>query len=319
MKQLEEHIVQSDVWSHFKNEFGNETVKVGDILIIKTKIPLTPFYIGYAPRVNFLTQRCSWKELKKICKDERIILVRFDIPNLLKEQVKSGKSAQVFEDLKKHCRKSPRSTFAKWNVLLDISKPESELIENLNQKARYNVRLASKKGVVTRVENTEKGLDTFVKMLKITAKRQKYLIHPESYYKKLFKILNEQKMVNILNAYYGDTPLASWFLVKHKSTLYYPYGGSSDEHRNLMASNLVAWEAITIGKNWGCTLFDMWGATNDENSSWWGFTKFKLGYGGELVEYIDSYDFNVNKVLAFFFNLSYGTFWAVVGLLRRFK
>ncbi len=319
MKHLEEHIVQSDIWANFKNEFGHETLKVADVLIIKHKIPLLPYYVGYAPRVNFLTQNCSWKELKTICRDERIIFVRFDIPNITKDQVSSGRSAKVYEDIVLNCKKSPRSTFAKWNILLNLNRAESEIIESFSQKTRYNVRLASKKGVYTKVENTEAGFKVFINLLKETAKRQKYLIHSESYYKKLFNLLLEQKMVNILNAYYNEQPLASWFLINYRKTFYYPYGGSSELHKNLMASNLIAWDAIALGKSLGCELFDMWGATNDQNSSWWGFTKFKLGYGGELVEYIDSYDFYVNKPISFLFNTAYQAFWNLVGIARRFK
>jgi len=63
-------------------------------------------------------------------------------------------------------------------------------------------------------------------------------------------------------------------------------------------------------------LFDMWGATNNEKDPWWGFTRFKLGYGGELVKYVDSYDLVLNKPVYYLFNLAYKVFWFVVKLFK---
>ncbi len=221
------------------------------------------------------------------------------------------------KDVKSHCKISARSTFAHWNVLLDISKTEEELIGSFSQKTRYNIRLASRKGAVVKEESNKKGFETFYKLLQETSKRQKYFIHPKKYYQDLFDTYSKKDMAHILVCRYKGEPLAAWMLFNYQKTLYYPYGGSSYEHRNVMGSNLIAWEAIRLGKALGCELFDMWGATNDKNDPWWGFTRFKIGYGGELVHYIDSYDFVINKPINYIFNLSYNIYWKVIGILRK--
>ena len=82
-------------------------------------------------------------------------------------------------------------------------------------------------------------------------------------------------------------------LLNFGDTLYYPYGGSSKSHPEVMANNLVAWEAIKLGKKLGLKNFDMWGALGPNASPkdpWYGFHRFKNGYGGKLVEYIGTYD-----------------------------
>jgi len=79
--------------------------------------------------------------------------------------------------------------------------------------------------------------------------------------------------------------------------IFYPYGASSSEGRNLMASNLICWEVIRFGKKKGCKIFDLWGGLGpnaDPNHPWYGFHRFKLGYGPELVEYIGSWDLIVS-------------------------
>src|SRR5205085_2895165 len=85
----------------------------------------------------------------------------------------------------------------------------------------------------------------------------------------------------------------TWILFVFKDTLYYPYGASSSLHRNVMASNLIMWEAIKYGKSLGLKKFDMWGAMGpepDQNDPWFGFHRFKQGYGARHVEFIGSFD-----------------------------
>jgi len=73
-----------------------------------------------------------------------------------------------------------------------------------------------------------------------------------------------------------------------------------------MANNLIAWEAIKLGKKLDCKNFDMWGALDPNASTknpWFGFHRFKMGYGGKLVEYIGTYDLVFNWPIYLFFTL----------------
>lgn len=319
IEQLETHILQSPEWGEFKRRMGTPSVSVGGIQFTKHKIPFLPFYVGYAPKVNFARQKLSWKEFKEIAKNERCAFIRFDVPNVLKSTSENSSSSKIVEELEKYCKKSPKSTMTKYNVLLDLSCPEEVLSQNLHQKTRYNIRLADKKGVEIKVEDNENGIETFLELNHETAKRQGFLLHPDKYYREAYETLHKYGMADILIAYYENKPLVAWILCNYKGVLYYPYGGSSNENREVMASNLMAWEAIKFGKKIGCNLFDMWGATNDRKHTYWGFTQFKIRNGGELVEYIDSYDFVVNPFVYFFFNLSYKIFWGLKGIIFKIK
>ena len=53
-----------------------------------------------------------------------------------------------------------------------------------------------------------------------------------------------------------------------------------------------------MAKNSGLKKFDMWGALGpnpDTKDPWYGFHRFKEGYGRKLIEFIGSYDFVINK------------------------
>ena len=113
-------------------------------------------------------------------------------------------------------------------------------------------------------------------------------------------------MARVLIGSYKKTPLTAWMLVNFKDTFYYPYGGSSNLHRDVMSNNLVAWEAIKLGKKLNLKHFDMWGALGPKaspNDPWMGFHRFKQGYGGRLVRYIGTYDIVFNDPLYWAFTI----------------
>ncbi|MBI2598780.1 peptidoglycan bridge formation glycyltransferase FemA/FemB family protein, partial [Candidatus Curtissbacteria bacterium] len=57
---------------------------------------------------------------------------------------------------------------------------------------------------------------------------------------------------------------------------------------------------IKLGKKLKLKTFDMWGALGPDanaNDPWYGFHRFKAGYGAKHVEYIGTYDLVLNPTL----------------------
>ena len=53
-------------------------------------------------------------------------------------------------------------------------------------------------------------------------------------------------------------------------------------------------------KRAGCQRFDFWGSLGPEpdiKDPWYGFHRFKEGYGGELVEFVGTWDLVINPLL----------------------
>jgi lipid II:glycine glycyltransferase (peptidoglycan interpeptide bridge formation enzyme) len=210
-------------------------------------------------------------------------------------------------------------------VLLDLTKSEDQLLSQMHKKHKYNILYAQKKSLKARIVSYDQSpgsaqaLDNFYSLYKSTADRQKYYTHSKKYFELIWNILGESGITKILNISFENKILSSWMLFVHDGVLYYPYGGSSTEHKNLYASNLIGWEAIKFGKSIGCHTFDMWGACKDPNDStdpWWGFTNFKLKFGGKHVTHIDSYDFVVNRPLYNAFVLVNDLRWKLLKLLK---
>jgi len=309
--QLPTHITQSPGWGEFKTKMGTPAVRCDGVQLTLHKIPLIPYHIGYCPKVD--PEKINWEGIKTAGKENRCVAIRFDCPNVIKRVV----SEEMEKAFQKHCVKSPRNTFAKHTIFLDLTPDEETLLAQMKPKTRYNIRYAMRNKITVEEQTNKEGLKIFLALQRETAKRQKFLIHPDNYFRTLFETLKTRKMVHILVAKHNAQNLAAYVLLNYQGVLYYPYGGSSIEKRNLFPSNLLMWEALRLGKELGCTLMDMWGATDDKNDPWWGFTRFKLGYGGKLVEFIGSYDLVTNRPIYITFNLAYGGFWKIVNLLRN--
>jgi lipid II:glycine glycyltransferase (peptidoglycan interpeptide bridge formation enzyme) len=89
-----------------------------------------------------------------------------------------------------------------------------------------------------------------------------------------------------------------------------------------MASNLMMWEVMRYGKKQGCRLFDMWGSLGpepDTKDPWYGFHKFKQGYGSELVEFLGTYDLVITPLLYNLYGITDAVRWAGLKLLAGLR
>ncbi len=298
--------VQSWEWGESKRALGIKVLRIGEFKgdtlqhvnqMTFHKIPYTHYTIGYVPRSEFPTQD-ALEFIKDIAKKEQAIFVKLE-PYIKKQDFKHAIPAGLVT--------SSHPLFPAWTQMLDLAPSEEILLKNCKSKTRYNIKLAQKKGVVVREESNDKGFETFAKLYFETTKRQKYHGHNHHYHKIVWESM-KKNIAHILIAYYENTPLAAYELFHFNDVLYYPYGGTSDLHRNLMASNLIMWETILLGKKLGAKTFDMWGslpASYDQKNPWSGFTRFKEGYGTEFVEFVGSYDLVINSTLYKLYNTAH--------------
>lgn len=297
------HIMQSWNWGEFRKSVGTQIERYGiykNGVIDKAfqisfhEVPVIKKYVGYLPKGPFPDADLA-EALKQIAREKNCIFIKTE-PNI---QVGSNKKVDS------HFKKAIKSLFTKYNFVLDLSPSEEELLKNMHQKTRYNIKVALKKGVQVTIDDSEKSLKDYLKLYFETTKRQGYFGHNEDYHTKVYETFLKTKQVKFVIAHYNNRPLTAWMLLLFRDKLYYPYGGSSHENREVMSSNLVAWEAIKFGKAVGAREFDMWGALGpdaDPKDSWYGFHKFKMGYGGQLQEYLGSFDLVENASLYYAFN-----------------
>ena len=174
----------------------------------------------------------------------------------------------------------PRESF-----IIDITKSEETLLAAMKSKARYNVRLAEKKGVKIFMTREEKYQDVFCNLIEATAKRQHIKPHPRAHYKQMMSLLPES-LCQLMVAEYEGEILAANLMIFCGDTGTYLHGGTSDSHREVMAPILLQWECIREAKRRGCVRYDFGGVhvhSNIKNpastiDTWAGITRFKTGF-----------------------------------------
>lgn len=285
------HPLQSLEWSNFREEFGTKVVNTKDFIITIHKIPHTNLNIGYFPKGK-IPDKKTLEELKKIGKEQSCIFIQLE-PN----EISSSDSKAEIKRL--GLKPAAHPLFTKYTFILDLTKNEDDLLKQMHPKTRYNIKVAQKHGVEVAEDNSDKAFEEYLKLARETTKRQRFYAHTEKYHRIMWKNL-KNKIAHLFLAKYENKVLAAWIVFAYGDILYYPYGASSSENRETMASNLMMWEIIKWGKKMGLKTFDMWGAIGpnpDKNGPWYGFHRFKEGYGAKLTEFVGSYDLVINPFI----------------------
>ena len=137
----------------------------------------------------------------------------------------------------------------------------------------------------------------------------------------MWQTLRKAGMAHLLTAEFDGKIITTWVLFAWKDFLYYPYGASTENYKrslagsagkNVMANNLMMWEAIKFGKKMGLTTFDLWGREEGK-----GFTKFKEGYNPQVIEFLGTWDLVINKPLYKIYRLVEVIRWRFLKLLAN--
>lgn len=308
------HPLQSKKWGEFREKTRVKVVYSNNFVLTIHSIPKTKYTIGYFPKGEMPTKKLLDK-LLEIGKKENSIFIQIEpnIENSEKEQ-KNLKNLGLV--------KSAHPLFTKNNLVLNITKSEDELLSSFSQKTRYNIRLAQKKGVEVRENSSDQAFQKYLEITKETTQRQKFYAHTPTYHKLMWETLrekNDELTAHLLTAKYGGEIIVTWILFVSGDTLYYPYGASSSKHREVMASNLMMWEAIKFGKRLGLKKFDLWGSLGenpDIKDPWYGFHKFKLGYNPKSVEYVGSFDFVINQFMYHVYKTADKIRWTILKMKK---
>lgn len=326
------HVIQSWEWGEFRKSTGLDLVRLGHFegsKMVKAyqltfhQVPLLKQTVGYLPK-GPMPDGDMVKALTDYSKSKGAAFIKIE-PNV----VVNWNVAKPDESVRLKAREemknlglipSAKSLFTKFNFIVDLKKSKEALLASFHPKTRYNIGVAQKKGVKVYVSQDDNNFDIYLKLYFETTKRQNYFGHTPAYHKKVWEILKKDDMARLLIAKYENKPLVAWMLLNFGDTLYYPYGGSSHEHREVMASNLVCFEAIALGKKMGLKYFDMWGALGpnaSQSDPWFGFHRFKAGYGPMHVEYIGTYDLILKSSLYNTLTLADRVRWALLRATRR--
>lgn len=177
---------------------------------------------------------------------------------------------------------------------------EEELLKGFNQLWRRNVKKADKAGVEVTL-GTEADLPAFHELYLETAERDHFTGRPLSYFQRMWTAMrgeDEDRIRLYLARHEGDL-VAATTLVRVGRHAWYSYGASSTAKREVRGSNAVQWRMLRDAAEAGAEVYDLRGITNtlSEDDPHFGLIQFKLGTGGEAVEYLGEWDLPLNRLL----------------------
>jgi lipid II:glycine glycyltransferase (peptidoglycan interpeptide bridge formation enzyme) len=302
------HLLQTPAWSALKADFGwdsawlvlDDTVGA-QVLFRGLPLGFTAAYIPKGPlgykEANQSQKAGFWSQLDSLCQEKRAVFVKVE-PDLWEKEAGEINPPAGF-------RSSEHAIQPQRTLVVDISADEEAILARMKQKTRYNIRLAERKGVVVHPWDDVAG---FYQMIKITGERDSFGVHTLGYYQRGYDLFYPRGECQLLVAEYQEVPLAALMVFAYGERAWYFYGASTDQHRNLMPTYLLQWEAIRWARARGCRLYDLWGVPDVDLESLeaqftkrfdglWGVYRFKRGFGGNLCRSPDPWERVYNPLL----------------------
>ena len=186
----------------------------------------------------------------------------------------------------------------------DGPRSEDDVLAAMNQQWRRNIKKAAKAGVeVTRGKRDD--LVAFHAIYAETAERDHFTPRPLAYFERMWDALGaeEPDRLTLYLAHHEGDLVAATTLVRVGTHAWYSYGASTTAKRDVRGSNAVQWQMMRDALAAGATIYDMRGITDtlDADDSHIGLIQFKVGTGGDAVEYLGEWDLPLNRALHFAF------------------
>jgi peptidoglycan pentaglycine glycine transferase (the first glycine) len=299
------HLLQSWAWGELKAGFGwrVQRLAVGDACaqVLYRRLPGGLGTIAYVPKgplvdyEDLSSFRVLLEAIQSLARQQRAIALKVE-----PDEEDSPVLAQRLTSL--GFQPSPQAVQPRRTILVDLDAEPEELLRRMKQKTRYNARLAGRKGVIIR-PGDESDLPAFYRLMETTAQRDGFGIHSPAYYEAAHRLFVPSGRGNLLLAEVDGQLLAGLVVLTAGpgATACYMYGASADEHRNLMPTYLLQWEAMLWAREQGCRVYDLWGVPDEDEETLeagftqrsdglWGVYRFKRGFGGRLARSVGTWD-----------------------------
>ncbi len=306
-------------WADVKSEWGDAQVyleKDSEIvaamsLLIRKVGPYTMLYAPKGPVADIEdieTVELLLKEVEAFAKKNKAFVLRFDPEVVYTEELRKLYEKHGFIVRGRGYDKDELIQ-PLYNMVLNVeNKTEEELLAQFSNKTRYNISLSSRKGVEVVYGDSDEYLQIFYDIHEIMAERNKIAIRNLDYFRRMMKAFGAN--IRVYLAKHEDSYLAGAVTLHYGDKVWYVYGASSNEKRNLMPNYLMQWEMIKWALEVKAKTYDFGGVfvLNKEN----GLYKFKEGFC--RVEGVTEYIGEIDKV---YNPLVYKLFTAVLPGLRK--
>ena len=305
------NFAQSYLWGKQKPMWQWDAIAVrgedgairGSLAVMTRKVPGIGRTLMYGCRgpVCDLDDRETFSQLldgaKVLAKKYKSYVIKID-PDVPSSNTAFSSMLQSFGFRAKEGGKNFEAIQPRYVFRLNVEgKTEEELLANFHQKWRYNIRLAERKGVTVRICGKEM-VPAFSDLMLTTGVRDGFVTRKPEYFAAMLDNLGEHARLYMAFDP-SDTPIAGTLAIHYGDKVWYLYGASSNEHRNLMPNYLLQWRMIQWAVKTNCRIYDFRGVSGDvsEDNPLYGLFRFKQGFGGDFTEFVGEMDLVLSPVI----------------------
>ncbi|WP_317846292.1 lipid II:glycine glycyltransferase FemX [Nocardioides rotundus] len=188
-----------------------------------------------------------------------------------------------------------------YNFVIPLAgRTEADVLAGMNQLWRRNIKKADKAGCLV-TQGTRADLEAFHELYRHTAERDGFTPRPLSYFTTMHDALvaEHPDRFQLWLAHHEGDLVAATIGIRVGTHYWYSYGASSTEKREVRGSNAIQWAMIRHALASGCAVYDLRGITDtlDSDDPHVGLIQFKVGTGGEAIEYAGEWDLPISKLL----------------------
>ncbi len=294
------HLTQSAAWALLKALTGWEARRfvfddggVAQVLVRRLPLGITVAYAPRGPLVPASALAPAIVALREALASDRCASLLCD-PEVAPDDALRASLGRA------GVRPSPVYVQPRRTLLMDLSVDPEAALGAMRKKTRQYIHKAERAGVVT--EET-KDLDRFLAVLRKVGERDRFALHSREYFATLTRALGER--AHILLARVGDEDCGAMLLARMADRAWELYGGWSGAHAEARPFYLLKWRAMRRMGALGAVRYDMWGLSEhgDRQTSGGstdalaGVENFKLGFGGQVTEWIGALETPVRPLL----------------------
>ena len=286
------HLLQTWRWGELQSRFGwdveRRALEVGGarvpvtLLTTATLVPGRRF--GYVPRGPATLAAQTPEALEPLAAWARELKLAF-----LRIEPELEAGWQAPPGWQRGAATQPEHT-----SVIDIARPDDELLAAFKPKTRYNIRLAQKKGVeVSRSED----IAAFAALSAETSSRHGIQLAPERYYRDLHSLMAADGTSQLYLASHEGVNLAGIMVVRFASRATYLFGASTRQGREKMPAYLLHWEAMREMRDAGDREYDLWGVPPEgqPDHPYANLWQFKSGWQGRIIHYAGAFDLPISN------------------------
>jgi peptidoglycan pentaglycine glycine transferase (the first glycine) len=296
------HHLQSSLWGQVKSRLGWRAVRVtavaegrirGGMQILLRRFPVvgpvgSVGYVALGPLVDRddpALHELLLGGLHRVSREHRVVFLVVQ-PSAQQDSIVGRLRADGFREAIGPVQPHPTAT-----LLVDLSRDEQSLLAEMRKATRYNVRRAERIGVRIR-EGGDCDIETFHRLLTMTARRQRFSVPPEQYFRGLLRVMAPGGHAKVFLAEFDGEPLAGALVIAFGDRVSLKRAAWSGEHRHLHPNELLQWSVMRWAKGQGYRYYDFEGidlpATTADGvridaAAAGSVSAFKAGFGGVVA------------------------------------